>query len=343
MCFIVTEPVRILVTAVGGDLGQALVKALRLGSLPARLLGCDLDAYGVGSAFVEEFASVPAAGDPAYAAAIEELVRAWKVDVVLPASEPEIRVLSEAKGRLAWRTPVVAQPRAWVRRFGDKLSCMRALEGSVELAPFADGADLAAVESLIRSAGLPLVVKPRRSSGSRGIAIARTYEELMSALATMSDPMVQAYLDESGGEFSVGVFRCRSFESAIAFRRTLGPVGCSWYAETVADPVVLAYAMQVSAAAQLEGAANVQVRKTERGVRLLEINPRFSSLVAARAASGFQDAEWAVRVALGEEPTPPSASRPIRFRRFFHEMIDYGDGFHALPAWSPRQALSDEM
>jgi carbamoyl-phosphate synthase large subunit len=297
-----------------------------------------MDGSGIGEAFVSEFSTVPGASHSDYLGAVASLCRRWGIDVVVPGSEPEIWAMGTLSDPplLHGTYPVICQSRSWVDSVGDKLLCMEMLAGTVEVAPFADGENREAVDALVRESGFPLVVKPRRSSGSRGIRVAHDQGELEQALREITVPLVQVFLDESGGEFSVGVFRSQGLVTAVAFRRTLGPVGCSWFAETCNDPDVLQYALAVSETAELTGSANVQVRKTQHGVRLLEVNPRFSSLVAARAACGFADLEWSIRLALGF-PIPGSpVIRPLRFQRFFHEMVDYGSGFHAMTTWSPR-------
>jgi carbamoyl-phosphate synthase large subunit len=332
---------RILVTAVGGDFGQALVKALRLGERPMQLHGSDTAANGIGAAFVESYHVVPAAHDgERYLEALDSLCKAARIDVVIPASEAEIKALSQSAGfpRLPSGATIVCQPGEWIDIYGDKLSCMRALEGKVELAPFADSTDAAAVNLLIEAVGYPVVVKPRRSSGSRNLRVVSDAHALKHALQEVSDAVVQQHVPAAGGEYSIGVFACDQFTALIAFRRELNIVGCSWYAENSDDAAVLDYARSVAAASRLNGAANVQVRKAPEGVRLLEINPRFSSLVAARALCGFRDVEWSVSLALGEQPlAPPESYRRIRFRRFFGEMIDLGEGFQAISEWTPQQ------
>jgi hypothetical protein len=103
----------------------------------------------------------------------------------------------------------------------------------------------------------------------------------------------------------------------------------------VEDPEVVAYAEEIARASALRGSANVQVRKTGEGVRLLEINARFSSLALARAFAGFRDVEWSVGLALGREPELPRRGyRNIRFHRFVHEMVDEGSGYAPVPQWS---------
>ncbi|MCC7418355.1 MAG: ATP-grasp domain-containing protein [Acidobacteria bacterium] len=334
-----TPRARVLVTAVSGDLGQAIVKALRIGQQgPIECHGCDAEPRGIGAAFTETFHQVPVAGHPGYAARIAELASVLGVDAVIPASEAEIAALSAtaAVPALPSGVPVICQPAPWVRQFGDKLRCMEALRGRVPLAPFADGGDPASVARLVVESGFPLVVKPRRSSGSRQIRVVAHQADLDRALNATPAPIVQQHLDGAAGEYSVGLFVCDLFETAMAFRRTLGPAGCSWSAETSEDAEVLQYARAVASAAGLRGSANIQVRKGHAGVRLLEINPRFSSLAAARALCGFADVEWSLAVATGRRPAMPPAYRTLRFRRFIDEMIDIGGGFGVVADWRPR-------
>lgn len=336
-----TRPLRVLVTAVGGDLGQALVKALQLSSKKVVCHGCDMEGTGIGSAFVDSFHIVPRADDKSYVEVMDHLCRSLGIDAVVPGSEPEIHVLSRLGSPpiLPCGAPIVCQEASWLDTYGDKLACLTALRGAVDLVPFADGADSQAVASLVEKVGFPVVVKSRRSSGSRSRRIVSNEIDLETALASTYLPLVQAFIDSSEGEFTLGVFVCEAFTVAIAFKRDLGPVGCSWFAETCVDKPVLDYAIKVARVSALRGSANVQVRKSSQGVRLLEVNPRFSSLVAARAACGFRDAEWSLDLVLGRHPVRPDKDfKHIRFRRFFHELVDFGEGYKAISEWSPKEA-----
>ncbi len=328
--------IRVLVTALGGDLGQALVKALRIGEIDFEISGCDADASGIGAAFVSHFEAVPAASEAAYVTEIDDLCRRREIDAVVPGSEAEISVLSKVGSQLPSGAAVVCQPWPWLRIFADKLSCMRALESHLDLAAFADSADQKAVAALVGEAGFPLVVKARQSSGSRGVTVTRNADELAAVTAAILPSVVQEFIDDREGEFSVGVFATDESIEVLAFRRELRHGGCSWFAETSQDEAVADYARKFAQASGLRGSANVQLRKSSRGVRLLEVNPRFSSLVAARALCGFRDAEWSIQAALARPvPTPPRSYRKMRFRRFFHELVDFGSGYCAVPEWAP--------
>jgi carbamoyl-phosphate synthase large subunit len=333
-------PLRVLVTGVGGTLGQGITKALCLAEMPLEISGCDAIEDSVGAAFVKTLHRVPLASDPSYLEILDTICEQNGYSAVLPSTEQEIAILSRTASppRLPSGAVVICHDAQFFNSFSDKLSCARALAQAVNVGQFADGADADEVERLVADAGFPLVVKSRRASGSRSLRVVNHAESLRKALADVPQPFVQEYFQDDQGEFSAGIFACEDFDSVLPFRRELCGEGCSMKAETSDDVTVADYCSRIGRAMRLRGAANVQVRKTNFGVRLLEVNVRFSSLVAARAAAGFRDAEWWLRLRLGMSiPTPPAAHRQLRFERYFHDLIDLGDGFQAVSEWSPRQ------
>lgn len=333
------KQLRVLITGMGGDLGQAMAKSLRLMDMPVEIIGADAGVGSTCGVFADRAYSLPFASAVEYGDAVAQLVSEEDISVVVPGSEAEILVLSRLvyEGKAGFSCPLVCLPYDHLLTFGDKLHCFERLADKVDLPAFADGMDPRAVEALVKKTGFPCVVKSRQSCGSKALGIARTTQELEGLLARTPSPVVQEYLDDSEGEFTLGVYVHGDDVWAIAFRRDLGPIGASWFAEVVFDqPDVLDYATSVARATGIQGSFNVQVRKCKGKIGLLEINARFSSLVAARAAAGFRDMEWSLKDALGISYTPPEAYRPLRFQRYLHEVVDFGDGYIGLQKWLPR-------
>jgi len=334
-----TSPLRLLVTAVQGDFGQGFVKALRLSHDAVEIHGCDASAGGVGGTFVDSLALVPpASSGKLYIDRLDRLCASLGIEAVIPGSPAEIDVLCRLSSppALPSGVPVVCLDAGYRDVFDDKLLCYRALEGKLPLAPYADGADPDDVRRLIASRGFPVIVKRRRGQGGLSFHVVERMEQLLPAIAETPGPVVQGFIDEEQGEFSIGIFAAQGQETAIAFRRRLGRTGSSWSAETVEDPEVLTYARAVARISGLRGSANIQVRKSSKGVRLLEVNARFSSLAPVRAWAGFRDVEWSVALALGRPlELPTGRYRPLRFQRFVHEMVDAGSGFACVPEWRP--------
>jgi carbamoyl-phosphate synthase large subunit len=339
---------RLMVTAVQGDFGQGFVKALRLSNTPSEIHGCDVSGAGVGATFVDSFAVVPPASTgQTYVDRLDRLCADLGIHAVVPGSPAEIDALCRLSSppALPSGVPVVCLDAKYRDVFDDKLLCYRALEGQVDLAPYADGEDPEAVRLLVARHGFPVIVKRRRGQGGLSFHVVGRMEELAPAIAATPGPVVQGFIDEAQGEYSIGLFAANGQETAIAFRRRLGRTGSSWSAETVNDPEVLDYARAIARESGLRGSANVQVRKSSKGVRLLEVNARFSSLAPVRAWAGFRDVEWSVDLALGRTPVLPRENyRPLRFQRFVHEMVDDGSGFACVPEWTPglnRGVLAD--
>jgi carbamoyl-phosphate synthase large subunit len=336
-------PLKILVTGVGGDLGQAIIKSVCLMDMPVEIFGCDMDSESIGRAFVDDFFVISSPYDREYLNLLNDYCEKKGIHTVVPGSEAEIYVLSRLGTplRLPCGTVAVCQEFAWLETFGNKLECFRALDKKVELAPYADGTNDEQVEEFISKEIFPCVVKPRVSSGSKDLKIAQNENQLLAFIREVSNPVVQEYIDDTYGEFSIGVFSTDNFSTAIAFKRKLGPFGATWYAENYdQDQEVLDYAYKIAEVSRLRGSCNIQVRKSNKGVRLLEINPRFSSLVAARAACGFKDLEWSICKALKIRVSKPDFPfRRLTFRRYLHELIDFGEGYIALGEWLPKYSF----
>lgn len=59
--------------------------------------------------------------------------------------------------------------------------------------------------------------------------------------------------------------------------------------------------MRIAEGLNLHGSMNVQLRLTDKGPRVFEINPRFSSTVLMRHRLGFSDVIWAIEEAEGKD------------------------------------------
>jgi carbamoyl-phosphate synthase large subunit len=332
------DRLRILVTGVQGDSGQGLVKALRVSDLPMELQGCDSSDSGLGAAFVGALHIVPPAlARTEYIARLDRICRKFHVDAVVPSLPVEIDVLAELSDppALPSGVPVICLSHAYREVFDDKLRAYGFLENKVALAPYADGSLPEAVREFVDRHGFPFVVKRRNGRGGDCFQTVRRMEDLAPALEKTPEPVLQSFIDDADGELTVGVFAAGDQVTSIAFRRRLGRTGSSWFAQRAEDADVLEYAEKIARASRLQGSANIQVRKSSEGVRLLEINARFSSLAPARAFAGFRDVEWSIVQALGGRPKfPVEGYRSIRFHRFVHEMIDVGEGYVTVPQWS---------
>lgn len=333
------SPIPVLVTAAGGDLGQAVIKCLCIGDGLYEIHGSDMQAGGAGALFLEHLHSLPSARDANYLTRLDELCREHRIAAVIPCSEVEIQVLCQSPSHpvLPCGARIVAQSQQINAVYGDKLKCFQNIEGKVPLADFTDASELSVAEAFVAAHGFPLCMKERVSSGRKGVIILKDAAEFAYEWPHFNQPLLQALIDGEEKEYSIGVFTHGAETRLISYRRKLDRLGCSWFAELDQPEEVLDYCRRIAQAVNAQGSINIQLRISQTGPLLLEINPRFSSLAAARAACGFNDVEWSVLQTLGI--APPAAKSPpatFRYQRYIAEAIDFGGGLHVPEAWSPR-------
>lgn len=338
-------PVRVLVTATCGDVGQAVMKSLLMSGSGFVVHAVDMN-DGAAAMFVPLgcFHRVPPARSEAdytsYAEAIDQLCREHSIQAVLPASEAEIRALSVLPSHplLPCGARIVGQPPHITATHGDKLLSFQNLAAKAVLADFCDGADRTAVDAFIARHAFPFVVKERQSQGMRGVSFVHDGDEFELLLPRFDKPLLQTFIKGHDQEYSVGIFSHGDEIRLISFQRRLDSMGCSWYARLDQNPVVLDYARQITLAAGTQGSINVQLRVTPEGPRLLEINPRFSSLAAARAACGFNDVAWSVQQALGHpvDGCPPLPHH-FEYQRYVSDSARTSPGgpLEVPEAWLP--------
>ena len=288
----------ILVTAVGGDIGQAVVRCLRDGE-PHRILGCDTDACAGGRALVDEFhVAPPAESGEAYGTFIRRLIRGG-VDRIFPISDPEIRHFSDHREDFKGTT-VFINNRFIVDTFSDKLETGRFLA--------AGGLDVPRTwlpSRYQRGLPFPFLFKARHGQGGQGLRVIGNQGEFDLYRGSIDDEgyIIQEIVGTACGEYTVGVFSDGEEIRSIAFLRELaGPWGgYSRKVVLVHDQGITDLATTVAKLTGLRGAINLQLRKVGQRNVILEINPRLSSTVRFRHLLWFRDVWWWMDLAEGRK------------------------------------------
>ncbi len=109
--------------------------------------------------------------------ALETIVARRPIAALVCGTEDDLLRVAAARERHGLPGPGTAAARVVT----DKLLMKQAVAGAVPLPDYT--ADRGAVDDLVERVGFPLVVKPRRSWGSRGVHVVRTRAELQQALA----------------------------------------------------------------------------------------------------------------------------------------------------------------
>lgn len=283
-------------TAIGGDLGQSVVKCLKSSKYRPFVVGCDTDPYAGGRGEVDTFfQSPPASQLRAYRTFLQEVISRHKIRYVIPLSEPEILFYHRHRDSFP-ESPAcfTVQSAPLIETFMDKYNTVQFLKSRGLPFPMTWLAE--EYEGQLK---FPLVLKKRMGSGGKGLILIHDAEELRFQLSRQDRMIVQEYLPGEDNEFTSGLFSDGQNKFSITFKRKLAPGGFSRQVELVEDERIISFPRRVAKALDFLGSLNVQFRFTERGCVPLEINPRFSSTVYFRHLFGFKDVEWTLDVLEG--------------------------------------------
>lgn len=260
--------------------------------------------------------------ESAFVAAVTEICRREAIDVIFPSWDPYVGVLSKNRDHFAALGVTIPVPDfATVLTSIDKWRTVEAAQ-SVGF-PCPRTYLYAAPEQLREIAdreAFPLVVKPRFTSGGRGMTIVRTRAELEAAApriaAAHGAPLIQEYIP-GGDRTSVQFVLDRDGSLLFAFhklrhrtfRRTARLATVSESARP--DDRI------VKTAALLKqigwwGAMGIEtIRDPRDGLdKLMEVNPRFPRQVWNRTELGINEPAMCVRIARGERVEPVAGYPP---------------------------------
>jgi len=306
----------ILVTGCGGDIGLGIAKILRTSNVAGKLIGTDLQPYHAGPSIFDRCDILPPSSAPEYMQKLKELAHRFSVGLIIPASEPELkRFASENALDSLHGIPVIAANSRALEIGSDKLQTARLLAERGLPAPWCE------IVGEGEPRAFPCILKKRHGSGSRGVALVD--RELAAYYSSRRQGDIwQEYLPPDDQEYTCGLFKSRAGElRTIVFRRTLSG-GATGKGEVVDNPVISDLLEKIASAVELRGSINVQLRLTENGPMVFEINPRFSSTVVFRHLLGYQDLLWSIADRLGESIGPYSKAMPgTRFYRTSNEVI----------------------
>jgi len=296
----------VLVTGVGGAGGIGAVRSLRERA-GHEVIGVDMDPEAPGLHLADDGVTVPAATDDAWADELADAVEQFDVDVVVPTVDEELAEIDRLRNTLE-DTPVVA-PRSEVIDVSlDKYRTHERLAAAGHPVP---DTWLGSEHDAVDPSAFPLLVKPRRGRGSRGIQRVDDQSELLAHLdASDYDPdelLLQEFID--GAEFTTSVVATQGGRLlGIVPKEALEKDGSTVTGVTRRSPAVRAECKALAETLDPRGPINVQQMVAEDGTPYtIEINPRFSSTSCLTAAAGVDEFDLLVRDALGESVEAPDA------------------------------------
>lgn len=283
---------RLLVSGIGGDIGQSIANVLINHFPGADVFGSDIHDEVIPSDGCKVIKVLPPASSSSYLAQLKNFLIAENIDVFIPTSEPELRWFSESKAHLIDFPCVCIAPSIKAMEIGfDKFLTYQHLSEYGLPVPWASIASA----SSSGAPEIPCILKSRTGAGNSSVHYIDNHEKSLQLRKLYPDYMWQQFLPLSEGEYTCGVYRCRNRETrVIAMRRRLVS-GVTTYAKVVNISSITTLCVQIAESLDLFGSINIQLRLVQGlGPMVFEINPRFSSTVGMRSLVGFKDLVWSI-------------------------------------------------
>ena len=310
----------ILVSGASGIVGYGVLKSLR--GLGFKLIGTTIYSESPANCFSDVFELAPKTSDPAYLDWLQEMIRKYNIDMIIPCIEDDMFLWNQHRGMLSSLTFPLLNADSLIRLCADKWKFYKRL-AEYDSAYRIDTTLEADFDKLVARFGLPFLLKPRRGFASKGI-IRVTDQAVFDAHKSDigSVLMVQPVIGDAGHEYTVSAFF--DAESKLCcwqqLRRKLSPAGFTEVAETVELKNIETILMELARIFHPVGPTNFQFREKSGVLKLLEINPRVSSSTSIRTAFGYNEALMSISCFLdGKIPTQPvlKQGRAIRYTEDF--------------------------
>jgi biotin carboxylase len=255
-----------------------------------------------------------------------EFLEESRTDVFFPMDDPVCDIVAADYAAYTSRVTVVFPPPQLYAVARDKLltarfASQKGVRSAVTLFPDGPAAALQAARDL----GFPCVLKPRKSSGSRGLKIVRQEQDFGPLYEQVSagygPPLVQEFI-HAGPKLDV----CLLYDSHSALKASFVqreirgyPVdnGPSTLQESVLRPDLVNLSARLLEGTGWKGIAEIEYMLDPRDETpvLLEINPRFWASVKCAMLAGVDFATLALKGALGlEVPEVHSYALGVRCR-----------------------------
>jgi nucleoside-diphosphate-sugar epimerase len=305
------------ISCIGSGVGESVINSCRLSNLPLKTIGLGTNpfAYGAYACDAMDYTPTIYAGD-----FVDELIKKCiehKIDFLIPGRDDEAHIYSQNKTKFdKWGIEILAASEDMIALCRDKERM------SLELNPIADVFVKCFQKETVLDAiakgevSFPLIAKPRSGFASKGVEIIQseadfhliTENHILQELAVPveGDPNYDFFISEISknrnpqvAEISIQLVIGKDGEllGKMATYNKLSngiPIEILPYE----DPLIWETVDRLLPEflnRGLVGPLNIQGRMTKRGLKVFEMNPRFTGITGLRALMGFNEVEACIK------------------------------------------------
>ncbi len=301
------EAKTILVTGIGGNVGQGIIRNILGTSYPIRIIGTNISDFSAGNHLVNAFYKVPFGFESSYIDTIKEIVEKEKIDLIISSTDFESYYLALNKNEI--NCLIAGSELNATEIYLDKY--LTYLNHKTANIPFAESC----LPSIYKGQYGKALAKPRKGRGSKGLLFNK------DSFSSLSDEEYMVQEMHTGIEITSAVYRRYkdgNIHGIITMERSLEN-GATTYCKVIDD-----YDNQILKIGQamcennlgLKGAFNIQSIVNEYGdVVPFEINCRISGTNSIRSSFGFKDVQYTIEELLWEkDPQIPLITKGVAYR-----------------------------
>ena len=284
---------KVLISGVAGDIGFCIGRILKEWNFFENLHGVDISEDHPGSLIFDEVGIAPSANADNYLEWLTDYILTNQIDLLVPTSEAEIFAISNNLSAIKSLCKVLINDEVLIKNSLDKHKMLKYLNTAGIKVP---------THGIVgvgdKPMQYPVIVKPRRGQGSKGFRKISVDSEL---LELTEEYVWQEYLTPDDEEYTCAVYVSKALKSRILLLKRVLVGGYTGRAIVVKNIEIEEYVKQIIAAWNVAGLYNIQLRLTDDGPKIFELNPRVSSTVVFRDKLGFKDFKWWILETLGME------------------------------------------
>ena len=245
-----------------------------------------------------------------------DTLKKTRYDCLLPMEEDTLLLVAKYREEISKLTYILVPEYHRLTFVRDKGTMLRhALQSGIPCPKTYFIKELREIDAVAEGAEYPLVIKPRVSSGSRGICYVSCREELVPKYREVHErynyPLIQEYIPSRSGGFGLAALFSENSQLKAAFvhkRLREYPVsgGPSTLRESVYHEEIKTLGIKLLQSLHWVGVAMVEFKVDSRDNRpkLMEINPRFWGSLVLAVAAGVDFPYLICKMALGEDVEP---------------------------------------
>jgi len=308
--------VNVAVTAVGGGVGQSIIKALQ--NTEYNVIGIDGEVLGTGLYATTKSYLGFYAKNPKCIGKLIEICKKEKCTAVFPGLDVELIPLSNNIDKLKANgiLPIVSNPRV-IEICDDKLETSKFLKNNNF--PYVKTYRL---KDYSFELNFPVVLKPQKGGArSVGVFIANNRRDFDKYAANLdvNNYVVQECMQ--GDEYTCGTVTFESGCIGVILMKRWLRAGDTYKAFVVKNEKLSNFVKSVINVLKPFGACNVQLRVRDNTPYIFEINARCSGTTASRALAGFNEPKMICDYIFKGIDNPHFEIKEIIILRYWKELV----------------------